>query len=154
MLRYSKITVLGRINFCIWNNIDFLKLELLLFFFLGFAQYHQFILWSANRLPNLRVSLDHFLCGYQSSSDWNHWRTLELFCDKNHAHQMLAEVSYLLFNTGFLVLGNTQKILTEIWHQIWDKTDGENIWNWNYFWISQALSELPANCPSQFSQTG
>ena len=27
---------------------------------------------------------------------------------------------------GFQVPGNTQKILTEIWHQFWDKNDGEN----------------------------
>ena len=36
---------------------------------------------------------------------------------------------YTLFNLyhcGFLVLGNTQKILTEIWHQFWDKNDGGN----------------------------
>ena len=26
----------------------------------------------------------------------------------------------------FLVPGNTQKILTEIWHLFWDKNDGEN----------------------------
>ena len=28
---------------------------------------------------------------------------------------------------GFLVPGNTQKNLIEIWHQFWDKNDGENI---------------------------
>ena len=28
---------------------------------------------------------------------------------------------------GFLVPSNRQKILTEIWHQFWDKNDGENI---------------------------
>ena len=54
----------------------------------------------------------------------------------------------------FLVPGNTKKILTEIWHQFLDKNVGENICHWNYFQIPQALSELPANWPSQFSQKG
>ena len=53
----------------------------------------------------------------------------------------------------FLVLGNTQKILTEIWHQIWDKNDGENICHWNYFQIPRALSELPANWPGLYFKT-
>ena len=54
----------------------------------------------------------------------------------------------------FLVPGNTQKNLTEIWHQFLDKNVGENICHWNYFQIPQALSELPANWPGQFSQKG
>ena len=57
-------------------------------------------------------------------------------------------------NCRFLVPCNTQKILTKIWHQIWDKNDGENICHWKYFQILRALSELPANWPSQFSQKG
>ena len=55
---------------------------------------------------------------------------------------------------GFLVLGNTQKILTEIWHQIWDKNDGENICHWNHFQFPRALSELPANWPGLTSLSG
>ena len=55
---------------------------------------------------------------------------------------------------GFLVLGNTQKNLTEIWHQFWDKNDGENICHWNYFQIPRALSELPANWPGLTSLSG
>ena len=47
----------------------------------------------------------------------------------------------------FLVPCNTQTILTKIWHQFWDKNDGENIYHWNYFQIPWALSELPANWP-------
>ena len=38
-----------------------------------------------------------------------------------------------ILHRGFLVLGNTQQILTQIWHQIWDKNDGENICCWNIF---------------------
>ena len=48
---------------------------------------------------------------------------------------------------GFLELGNTHKILTEIWHQIRDKNDSETICHLNYFQIPQALLELPANQP-------
>ena len=47
----------------------------------------------------------------------------------------------------FLVPGNTQKILKEIWHQFWQQNDGENICHWSYFQIQRALSELPANWP-------
>ena len=42
----------------------------------------------------------------------------------------------------FLVPRNAQKILTKIWHQFWDKNNGENIYHWNYFQIPQALSEM------------
>ena len=42
-------------------------------------------------------------------------------------------------HSGFLVPGNTQKILTEIWHQLWDKNDGENVCHWNCFQIPSAL---------------
>jgi len=58
-----------------------------------------------------------------------------------------------LHHCGFLVLGNTQKILTEIWHQFWDKNDGENICHRNYFQIPRALSELPANWPGLYFKT-
>ena len=52
----------------------------------------------------------------------------------------------------FLVSNNTKKKsyrdLTSI---LTKKNDGENICHWNYFQIPQALSELQANWPSQFS---
>ena len=38
--------------------------------------------------------------------------------------------------------------------QFWDKNDGENISNWNYFQIPRVLSELPANWPTLTSQKG
>ena len=44
---------------------------------------------------------------------------------------------------GFLVLGNTQKIIREIWQQFWHKNGDENRCHWNYFQIPWALSELP-----------
>ena len=55
---------------------------------------------------------------------------------------------------GFLVLGNTQKSLTHIWHQIRDKNDGENICHWNHFQFPRALSELPANWSGLTNLTG
>ena len=50
-----------------------------------------------------------------------------------------------LQNRRFLVPGNTTKILTETWHQIWHKNDGENMCNWNYFQNPRVPSEFPAN---------
>ena len=46
-------------------------------------------------------------------------------------------------SVGFLVPGNTQKNLTEIWHQFWHKSNDENICYWNYFHIQRTLLELP-----------
>ena len=67
-------------------------------------------------------------------------------------HQM--GVCLRLGHCRFFVPGNTQKNLADILHQFWDKNDGKNICHWNHFQIPQALSELPANWPSQFSQKG
>ena len=41
--------------------------------------------------------------------------------------------------------GNTQKILTEIWHHFWLKNDGEKWSRKNYFEIPRWPSEIPAN---------
>ena len=56
----------------------------------------------------------------------------------------VAHSTFSSLNTvhRFLVPDYTQKILTEIWHQFWQKNDGENICHWNYFQIPRALSEL------------
>ena len=79
---------------------------------------------------------------------------------QHKSYQLLIRLNLLEINAvllshcRFLMPGNTQKILTEIWHQFWDKNDGENICHWNYFQIPWALLELPANWPCQFSQKG
>ena len=52
-----------------------------------------------------------------------------------------------------LVPGNTQKILTEIWHHFWLKM----MVKWfrkKYFEIPQWPSEIPPNLPCQFSLSG
>ena len=43
-------------------------------------------------------------------------------------HQMSKSWKWIVaHHCGFLVLGNTQKILTQIWHLIWDKNDVEKV---------------------------
>ena len=41
------------------------------------------------------------------------------FLSEPHMYKSLPKV----IHCGFLLLGNTQKILKEIWHHIWDKND-------------------------------
>ena len=50
--------------------------------------------------------------------------------------------------------GSTQKILTEIWHHIWLKNDGEKWSRKNYFEIPRWPSEITANLSGQFSLSG
>ena len=50
--------------------------------------------------------------------------------------------------------GNTQKILTKIWHHIWLKNDGEKWSRKNYFEIPRWPSEITANLSGQFSLSG
>ena len=51
----------------------------------------------------------------------------------------------------FLVPGNTQKILTEIWHHFWLKMMVKSGLEKKYFEIQRWPSELPAKLPGQFS---
>ena len=75
---------------------------------------------------------------------------------KCHFHQIFVTSSKSVESTKLWVSGARQytKKFTEIWHQIWDKNDGENICHWSYFQIPWALSELPANWPGVTSLSG
>ena len=57
-------------------------------------------------------------------------------------HSMLWK--FEVFHCRFLVPGNTQKILTKIWHHFWLKM----------IEIPRWPSEIPANLPGQFSLSG
>ena len=55
---------------------------------------------------------------------WLHWWLFDDF---------LKTIKVRRAHCRFLVPGNRQQILTEIWHQFWEKNDGENICHWNFF---------------------
>ena len=72
----------------------------------------------------------------------------ELFCYFEYRIDIVAK------HCRFLVPGNTQKILTEIWNHFWLKNDDEKWSRKNYFEIPPWPSEIPANLPGQFSLSG
>ena len=69
---------------------------------------------------------------------------------------IMYEIKYDMWTVHcrFLVPENSTKILMVIWHQFWDKNDGEKWCHWNYFQIPRALSELPAKWPGLTSLFG
>ena len=125
MLKYSKITV------CSMHNIWISCLHCLVSYVRPDNCLIQFS----------KKSKDKY---YEENFSKNYSKICQLYCKCLYASGIQVE------HCGFLVLGNTQKSLT----QIWDKNDGENICHWNYFQFPRALSELPANWPDLTSLTG
>ena len=102
-----------------------------------------------NRMFSIYAFLSNlWLCTSPSCGTWTFFSVIVFLCSAtNEGFQTLLFKKRAL-HCRFLMLGITQKILTKVWHQIWDKNDGENICHWNHFQIPWALSEIP----TQFSQ--
>ena len=90
----------------------------------------------------LRIQLFHHQSARVSHLYWAFipWFTLSINQFLNNTYYLFRKLNWSdrdmqqwTSHCGFLVLGNTQKILTEIWHQFWDKKDGENICHLNFF---------------------
>ena len=65
-----------------------------------------------------------------SSGPPRHRKAHSLIWQRKVLIQLGLKTLYNHPHCRFLVPGNTQEILTKIWHQFWDKNDGENICHW------------------------
>ena len=73
------------------------------------------------------------LRGLFASRFWLVWAiNISWGIENNPRSWAVCYASKFITHCRFLLPGNTQKILTEIWHQFWHKNDDENICHWNY----------------------